>query len=461
MKTHWLNFSKLSVGIAEGSSSRLAELFYTLLRSRIAAGALGPIIAGAVIFLAAGMHLQAAPVVNADIARLLEAGMPEQVIVQTIAAGQPNFDLSPDALIALKNKGATPAVLSAMLATAHPTTAAAPTPPPSPTDAPAGAAEVPSVPTATPAPALSAPPDDPLQDPPSVEPGQVSFGYFQGQLAPYGNWVQLPEYGWCWQPTVVSQDPFWRPYCQAGHWAYTDQGWFWASDYPWGDVVFHYGRWARHPGFGWVWVPDYTWAPSWVAWRHGEGDGFIGWAPLPPSARFVAGVGLTWRGRVVVDADFGLGPADFFFVSYDHYWEHDFRSFLFRPERAEFFWRRSVMRNGYRFNNGRYVIAGIGPQRMEVLTRHPVRPFEVREFARQEQHEHFVARHNEVVRHVEIRRDTLHRDNIRREPDRAESAWQSQGHQQPAVKAKTLPAKPKPGQQPAPNSEDKKDQNAK
>ena len=183
--------------------------------------------------------------------------------MQTIAAGQPSFDLSPDALIALKNKGATPAVLSAMLATAHPTTAAAPTPPPSPMDAPAGAVDVPSVPTATPAPALSAPPDDPLQDPPSVEPGQVSFGYFQGQLAPYGNWVQLPEYGWCWQPTVVSQDPFWRPYCQAGHWAYTDQGWFWASDYPWGDVVFHYGRWARHPGFGWVWVPDYTWAPSW------------------------------------------------------------------------------------------------------------------------------------------------------------------------------------------------------
>ena len=70
-ENHWLNFSKLSVGLL-GSSSRFAELLYPFPRSRFATGALGPIIAGAVIFLAAGMHLQAAPVVNADIARLLK-----------------------------------------------------------------------------------------------------------------------------------------------------------------------------------------------------------------------------------------------------------------------------------------------------------------------------------------------------------------------------------------------------
>src|SRR6185369_4273322 len=31
---------------------------------------------------------------------------------------------------------------------------------------------------------------------------------------------------------------------------------------------------------GWCWVPGTEWAPSWVDWRYGEG--FVGWAPLPP-----------------------------------------------------------------------------------------------------------------------------------------------------------------------------------
>lgn len=57
----------------------------------------------------------AAPVRNADVIKLLEAGMPEEVVLQAIASGQPRFDTSADALIALKAKGATPAVLKAML----------------------------------------------------------------------------------------------------------------------------------------------------------------------------------------------------------------------------------------------------------------------------------------------------------------------------------------------------------
>jgi hypothetical protein len=57
----------------------------------------------------------AAPIKNADVIKLLEAGMPEEVVIQAIQSGQPRFDTSADALIKLKAKGATPAILSAML----------------------------------------------------------------------------------------------------------------------------------------------------------------------------------------------------------------------------------------------------------------------------------------------------------------------------------------------------------
>lgn len=57
----------------------------------------------------------AAPITNTDVLKLLEAGMPEEVVVEAIANGQPRFDTSAKALIALKKKGATPKVLTAML----------------------------------------------------------------------------------------------------------------------------------------------------------------------------------------------------------------------------------------------------------------------------------------------------------------------------------------------------------
>jgi hypothetical protein len=34
-------------------------------------------------------------------------------------------------------------------------------------------------------------------------------------------------------------------------------------------------------------VPQIQWAPAWVTWR--EGNGYVGWAPLPPSARVSSG----------------------------------------------------------------------------------------------------------------------------------------------------------------------------
>ncbi|TRZ65515.1 MAG: hypothetical protein D4S02_08395 [Rhodocyclaceae bacterium] len=57
----------------------------------------------------------AAPISNVDVIKLLEAGMPEDVVLQAIASGQPKFNTSTDALVQLKKKGATPAILKAVL----------------------------------------------------------------------------------------------------------------------------------------------------------------------------------------------------------------------------------------------------------------------------------------------------------------------------------------------------------
>jgi hypothetical protein len=157
-----------------------------------------------------------------------------------------------------------------------------------------------------------------------------------------------------------------------GHWEYTDDGWFWRSDYPWGEYVFHYGRWTRDPQLGWVWIPGYHWGPGWVCWRNAEAEGYCGWAPLPPGANFELGVGLTWHGRVAVDADFGLAPDAFVFVGFDHFWAHDYRAFAAPPWRVSVLFHRSFLANNYRFAAGHFIVGGIGRDRMAALTHHEV-----------------------------------------------------------------------------------------
>lgn len=72
-----------------------------------------------VVLLAAvcGGSAYAASVTNKDVISLLEAGMQDDVVIQAISNGEPKFDTSSAALIKLKEKGASPAVLKAILAT--------------------------------------------------------------------------------------------------------------------------------------------------------------------------------------------------------------------------------------------------------------------------------------------------------------------------------------------------------
>src|SRR4051812_2808208 len=55
---------------------------------------------------------------------------------------------------------------------------------------------------------------------------EVSFDYFYDALAPFGEWVEVADYGTCWHPTAV--DEGWAPYAD-GYWTYTDAGWTWVS----------------------------------------------------------------------------------------------------------------------------------------------------------------------------------------------------------------------------------------
>ncbi|HEY3359461.1 MAG TPA: DUF6600 domain-containing protein [Polyangia bacterium] len=108
----------------------------------------------------------------------------------------------------------------------------------------------------------------------------VTVQVFYEALAPYGSWVYLGPYGRVWRPSPSVVGIEFRPYVTGGRWVYTDVGWAFASDYDWGWAPFHYGRWVLATGYGWVWVPGTDWGPAWVEWR--MGDGYVGWAPLPP-----------------------------------------------------------------------------------------------------------------------------------------------------------------------------------
>ncbi len=140
---------------------------------------------------------------------------------------------------------------------------------------------------------------------------EVSIDFFYDNLAADGNWLEVGDYGYCFQPNVAASDRNWRPYAD-GYWAYTDVGWTWVSYENFGWATYHYGRWARLHDLGWVWVPGTEWGPAWVSWRTG-GD-HVGWAPLPP--RRVGGEPV-YEGRPIggqADLEFDIGPEYYNFI---------------------------------------------------------------------------------------------------------------------------------------------------
>jgi hypothetical protein len=196
----------------------------------------------------------------------------------------------------------------------------------------------------------------------------AEVNYFYNDLSPYGSWVMLDGYGWCWQPRTVIINRSWRPYCDGGHWVYSDAGWFWASDYSWGWGPFHYGRWHQHPTSGWVWFPDTVWAPAWVVWRS-SGD-HCGWAPLPYRSTFEAGVGFRFNGvGVRGDFDFGLRANAFTFVATRDFNDRDLGHRRLPPVEVTKIYNQTTIINNYTVNNNHVIVNhGIPVERISAAT---------------------------------------------------------------------------------------------
>ena len=311
-----------------------------------------------------------------EIVKLSKAQMGDDVILGYIKKATTPFTLTADDIVYLKDQGVSQPVIAALLqakaATPVPAPAVAPVPAPAPAPAPASAPQ--PVPTVAVQP--GAPPPAP---PPGPPPGEVSFGYFHDQLAPFGAWINVGGVMY-WRPdAALRTNPDFRPYYDMGKWVQTENGLFWQSDYVWGDIPFHYGRWVHDPVLGWLWLPEYEWGPAWVFWRHAEADGAIGWAPLPVGAVVIEG-GYMWHGaRMGLEFDFGMGEGVFVFVGYDHFHEGFFRmrghewAWHIHGDRFHDFYRRSVVRNEFhRDEHGRFVNHGIGRERLAAVTHNRV-----------------------------------------------------------------------------------------
>lgn len=182
---------------------------------------------------------------------------------------------------------------------------------------------------------------------------EVSLNLFYDNLSSQGSWIEVADYGYCFQPSVAVSNADWRPYSD-GYWAYTDLGWTWVSYEDFGWATYHYGRWADLDSYGWVWVPGYEWGPAWVSWRTG-GD-YVGWAPLPPT------VNRVYEGRAItgeVDVEFGIGPLYYNFVDIRYIGEPVLRDRILAPSRNVTIINRTVNVTNITYNNS--VVYNYGP----------------------------------------------------------------------------------------------------
>lgn len=324
-----------------------------------------------------------------DFVKLVQAGVGENVLLAYVTNSPSAFNVSSDDILYLNDLGTPDSVVSAMLQKDQQMTGTAATAPAAPaTDMPApsanpnlyaGNAPAPSAPDMNAATVQTPPmiPSDAVEQEVQQAPN-ASYTYFYDSLSPYGNWVNLDGYGPCWQPTVVVANPGWTPYCDRGHWAYTDCGWCWVSDYSWGWAPFHYGRWFHNAHYGWCWAPDTVWGPAWVSWRYS--DAYCGWAPLPPSACYRPGFGFTYYGHSVgFSFTFGLSASHFTFVGMDHF--HDRYPGRYRVEHREVtkIYNTTIINNQIiRGNNHNLINRGVPVERVAAASHQDIRPIRVR-----------------------------------------------------------------------------------
>jgi hypothetical protein len=203
---------------------------------------------------------------------------------------------------------------------------------------------------------------------------QQTLDFFYEALDPHGEWVEVERYGYCWQPRGGDKAG-WRPY-QDGHWVYTDYGWTWDSQEPFGWATYHYGRWARVQRLGWVWVPGSEWAPAWVSWR--RSDQYVGWAPLPPEAHSSGGF------NGAVDSYYDIGPGSYNFVPVESLGSDNYAGQVLEPERNVTFIDQTVnvTNTTYQRVDNRTVQFNGGPDFDEIKRRSNVRRVHVERVAK-------------------------------------------------------------------------------
>jgi hypothetical protein len=149
-------------------------------------------------------------------------------------------------------------------------------------------------------------------------------------------------------------DSGFAPYATNGYWIYTDNGWTWVSNYPWGWAPFHYGRWYTDPTYGPVWVPDNVWGPGWVTWR--RSNNYYGWAPLRP------GIGIRESNRHGYKEDNDRWR----FVKGSGMGRKDLRNYYVNPSKNASIVTHSTVINKTRVDKKRNVTYNEGPDRADV-----------------------------------------------------------------------------------------------
>lgn len=182
----------------------------------------------------------------------------------------------------------------------------------------------------------------------------VSVGVFYSSLGAYGEWIPIDGGVYAWRPVGVMAG--WRPYWR-GHWIWTDDGWYWASNEPWAWAAYHYGRWYYDNYYGWIWIPGYDWAPAWVDWRYG--DDCVGWAPLSPYAVFDLHIGIHYINHWETPYHYWS------FVPYRHLADRNMHRYVFRTENNRRYFGTTRSAGSVRYDAGRIVTRGPGREVVE------------------------------------------------------------------------------------------------
>src|ERR1043166_715527 len=145
---------------------------------------------------------------GAEVIKLANSGLDQSVMLAYVTNSTSTFNLGAEEIIYLNDIGVPSAVVTAMIQRDQELRNAGATGgPPGSTSVGTGAPPPPgTLPDQVAPQPVETAASVPQEPPPSPE--VASDASFYDSLAPYGNWVDLSGYGWCWQPTVVVVNPY-------------------------------------------------------------------------------------------------------------------------------------------------------------------------------------------------------------------------------------------------------------